>query len=131
MNQPRLSILLAAAVLVTFFATNVQAANPNGTWTWKFSGQNGQEIELSLTLKTDGDKLSGTLKRPNGQGTEIMNGTFKNDEVAFTTVIERNGQSFTTKYKGKIEGDTIKGKTERERDGQVNSRDWEAKREKQ
>jgi hypothetical protein len=59
-----------------------------------------------------------------------MNGSFKNDEVAFTTVMERNGQSFTTKYKGKIEGDTIKGKTERERDGQVNSRDWEANREK-
>ena len=84
---------------------------------------------MSLTLKADGEKLTCTLKRPNGES-EITDGTFKNDEVAFTVVTERNGQSFTTKYKGNVDGDTIKGKTERERDGQVNSRDWEAKREK-
>jgi hypothetical protein len=29
---------------------------------------------------------------------------------------------------GKLSGDTIKGKSESERDGQVQSRDWEAKR---
>ena len=38
---------------------------------------------------------------------------FKNDEVSFTTTFERNGVSRTTKYKGKVEGNTIKGKTER------------------
>jgi hypothetical protein len=38
--------------------------------------------------------------------------------------------SFVTKYQGKVDGDTIKGKTERERNGQTMSRDWEAKREK-
>ena len=37
----------------------------------------------------------------------------------------------TTKYTGKVSGDTIKGKTERERDGQTQSRDWEAKRAKE
>jgi hypothetical protein len=34
-----------------------------------------------------------------------------------------------TKYTGKISGDTIKGKSESERDGQPTSRDWVAKRE--
>ena len=42
---------------------------------------------------------------------------------------EFNGNKFTTKYAGKISGDTIKGKAESERDGQARSRDWEAKRE--
>jgi hypothetical protein len=35
----------------------------------------------------------------------------------------------TIKYNGKLSGDSIKGKTESERDGQPRSRDWEAKRE--
>src|SRR5690242_7296585 len=35
--------------------------------------------------------------------------------------------NFTTKYDGKVTGDTIKGKMEFERDGETRSRDWEAK----
>ena len=42
---------------------------------------------------------------------------------------EFNGNKFTAKYNGKISGDSIKGKIETERNGQSNSRDWEAKRE--
>jgi hypothetical protein len=113
------------------WATIARAADANGTWKWKFTTPNGQEIEFSLALKQDGDKLSGTLTRgASGRTSEIGDGKVKDGEVSFSTVIERNGQSFTTKYKGKLDGDTIKGTTERERDGQVNTRDWEAKREK-
>jgi hypothetical protein len=35
-----------------------------------------------------------------------------------------------SKYKGKVSRETIKGTIEFERDGQTQSRDWEAKREK-
>jgi hypothetical protein len=52
------------------------------------------------------------------------------DEVTFTVNREFNNQKFTIKYKGKVEGDTIKGKTEFERNGEAQSRDWEAKRAK-
>jgi hypothetical protein len=34
------------------------------------------------------------------------------------------------KYSGKVEGDEIKGKIEFDRQGQTQSRDWVAKREK-
>lgn len=44
---------------------------------------------------------------------------------------ERNGQKRTTKYNGKVSGDTITGKIEFERNGETQSRDWEAKREKE
>jgi hypothetical protein len=50
--------------------------------------------------------------------------------VTFSVTRERNGQKRTTKYNGKLEGDTIKGKAEFQRDGQTQSRDWEAKRDK-
>ena len=61
---------------------------------------------------------------------QIEDAKFKDGEVAFAVTRERNGQKFTIKYKGKVSGDTIKGKTEFERNGEKQSRDWEAKREK-
>ena len=79
--------------------------------------------------KAEGEKLTGSIGR-NGQTTEIMNGTFKAGEVAFTVVRERNGQSITSKYKGKVEGDAISGKIEFELNGESRSFDWNAKREK-
>ena len=123
-------MLLAAFVVVGFLAATAQAADPNGTWKWKRMGQNGQEFEMSLDLKSEGEKLTGQIALPMGDKVEIKDGAFKNDEVSFTTTFEFNGNSITVKYKGKVEGDTIKGKTERERNGEVMSRDWEAKREK-
>ena len=60
--------------------------------------------------------------------TAIQDGTCKDGAVSFTVVRERNGQNMTFKYTGKVSGDTIKGKSEIERDGQTQSRDWEAKK---
>lgn len=128
-RHAKLMTLVGAACLVCFAATAL-AADANGTWNWTFKGRDGQEVEITMDLKQEGDKLSGKIKLPFGDGieVEIKDGTFKSDEVSFKTEIERNGNTFTTKYKGKVEGDTIKGKTERERNGEVQSRDWEAKR---
>jgi hypothetical protein len=39
------------------------------------------------------------------------------------------GNTFVMKYMGKVSGDTIKGKTEFERNGEKQEREWEAKRE--
>ena len=116
-------------MLVGLAAQSQAASNPDGTWKWSFTTQNGQQIDFTLNLKHEGEKLTGTLMTGFGD-IEIKDGTFKNDEVNFKTVFERDGNSFTTKYSGKVDGDTIKGQSERERNGQVNKRDWEAKREK-
>jgi hypothetical protein len=51
--------------------------------------------------------------------------------VAFTVHPEIDGNKLTVKYKGKIEGDTFKGKREIERDGQTTTREFEAKRSKE
>jgi hypothetical protein len=64
----------------------------------------------------------------NGQETAIQEGKCKDCEVSFTVVRERNGQKMTSKFTGKLSVDTIKGKRESQRDGQTQSRDWEAKR---
>ena len=64
------------------------------------------------------------------QETKIDDATFKDGEVAFSVTRERNGQKNTTKYKGKLDGDAIKGTIEMTRDGNTTNRDWNAKREK-
>jgi hypothetical protein len=125
---------LAVAALVVAFAGLVGAAraedkaNPSGTWKWTVNF-GGNEREMTLKLKLDGDKLTGALVRGD-QETKIEDGKFKDGDVSFKVTRERDGNKFTIKYSGKVSGDTIKGKTEFERDGETRTRDWEAKRAK-
>jgi hypothetical protein len=102
-------------------------ADPTGTWKWSFAGQNGQTRETTLNLKMDGDKLAGTISGRGGE-TAIQEGKVKGDEISFQVTREFNERKVTMKYHGKISGDTIKGKVESERNGEPQSRDWEAKR---
>ena len=50
--------------------------------------------------------------------------------MSFKIVREFNNNKFVMNYSGKVDGDVIKGKIESERNGNTQSRDWEAKREK-
>lgn len=104
-------------------------ADPTGTWKWSVTFNN-QTRESTLKLKLEGDKLTGSMLGRNNAETPIEDASFKDGEIKFSVTRERNNQKFTTKYSGKLEGDTIKGKSEFDRNGQVRSRDWEAKREK-
>ena len=84
----------------------------------------------TLKLKLEGDKLTGALIGRNAQETKIDDAKYKDGELSFSVARERNGQKMTSKYTGKLTGDTIKGKIEFERDGQPQSRDWDATRAK-
>lgn len=115
---------------VVGFVSPVSAADdPTGTWKWTASF-GGQEREQTLKLKLEGDKLTGSMLGRDNQETAIENATFKDGKVSFSVTREFNGQKRTTKYNGALSGDTITGKSERERDGQVQSTDWVAKRQK-
>jgi hypothetical protein len=155
-TQKALASLIACAIFALGTATAVQAAEKSdkkadatGTWTWTMQprgGQGGdapQPRKITLKLKAEGEKLTGSVTSPfgrrGGQGgdaqqptpTEISDGKVKGDEVSFSVVREFNGNKFTQKYSGKLDGDTIKGKIAFERNGEAQSRDWEAKREKE
>jgi hypothetical protein len=127
--------LATCAVLMLGAASQAQAADATGTWTWSRPGRNGGEAQkLTLKLKADGEKLTGSLTSPGRQGgdpvkTEISGGKVKGDEISFSVTREFNANKMTIKYSGKVSADMIKGKTESERNGQPQSRDWEAKRE--
>jgi hypothetical protein len=126
--------LLVAAVCLALlgFAGVVRAAdkpNPTGTWKWKIMF-GGEERELAVKLKQEGDKLTGVFIGPDNNETKIEDGKYKDGDVSFTVNREFNGNKISIKYHGKVDGDTIKGKSEIERDGETRTRDWEAKRAK-
>ncbi len=119
---------LAAFTLLLALGAAAQAADPNGTWQWTFERPQG-EVEVKLDLQADGEKLTGKVYSGERE-TEISDGTFKNDEVSFNTVRERDGNKFTMTYKGKVEGDKITGTVEFQTPDQTRSRPWEATRAK-
>jgi hypothetical protein len=126
---------LAAAVLALIVAGSADSAraadkpDPTGTWKWTVP-VGDQKREATLKLKLTGDKLTGTVIGPDGKEGPIEDATCKDGEVAFKVSRERDGVKFTVKFKGKLTGDTIKGKSEIDRNGEIQTRDWEAKRDK-
>lgn len=107
----------------------IAADGPTGTWKWEFK-RGDQTREVTLKLKLEGDKLTGSMPGRNNTETAIENGSFKDGVVSFSVTREFNGNKRTTKYSGKLDGDTIKGETESPgRDGgDAVKRPWEAKR---
>ena len=140
----RLATIVQNAACLLFFvsataraednkAADTKKGDVNGTWTWTQAGRNGgPDREFTLKLKTEGDKLTGTLSSPGrgGQSSDakIEHGKVNGEEVSFDVTREFNGNSFTTKYKGKVSGDSITGKASTERNGETRDRDWTAKR---
>src|SRR5437867_1090248 len=127
---------VACAILALGAVAQAQdkKADPTGTWTWSQPGRNGgPDRKSTLKLKLEGDKVTGTLSAPGrgGQSSDvaISEGKIKGDEISFEVTREVGGNKLTSKYHGKISGDSIKGKMEFDRNGQTQSRDWEAKRE--
>ena len=119
------------------------AVNPTGTWKVTFPNQtNGP----TLKLKLQGDKLTGTMSRQAGGKIEqltLEDGKLNGDEISFltrhfATVYIKNvlqptdtNQVTLSSYRGKISGDIIKGKVEKDTRGtfaNVRTQDWEAKR---
>ena len=107
------SILLAVAFVAA-------AADVSGKWTYDqtMPGRNGGDpttVTVTLTLKADGAKLTGTvLGGGMGRGgaptpQDIGDGKVDGDKISFTTTRPgRNGGDPTvTTYKGTLKGDTL------------------------
>ena len=61
-----------------------------------------------LTLKIDGDTLSGSVESPMGSS-EFSGGTVNGDEVAWTMKIKTPMGEMDLEYKGTVNGDDIAG----------------------
>lgn len=127
----------ALVVALFAFVSGVQADDknsPTGTWKWTPAaggggggGKKGTPREMTLKLKLEGDKLTGSMPGRGDTETKIEDGSFKNGEVSFKITRERNGNKTVTTYKGKVDGDKLTGTIDR---GQGEPTKWEAKRSK-
>jgi hypothetical protein len=78
----------------------------NGRWLTKIEGPDGGEgMELTFTLKVDGEKLTGKVESQMGE-IDITNGKVKGDEFSFDVDVGGN----TISHECKIAGDEIKMK---------------------
>ncbi len=151
-QDPRLRAvtLIAYAVLVLGAADVVCSevhSNPTGTWTWTTPiPQSDQAPRRSaripalqrkntLTLKLDGDKLSGTiytqLSQPRTNPVPITAATLHGDQLSFAVTREVYGKKYLQKFAGTVTDDTINGIVDYELNGQPHSAPWTAKREPQ
>jgi hypothetical protein len=135
----KLTKILIGAALLTMAMLQAQAedkkVDPTGTYVWTMPGRNGgPDRTNTLSLKLDGDKLTGKISAPGRGGattdTEIADGKLTGSDVSFTVVRTFNGNSMTNKYTGTVADGSIKGKVEFTRNGDTQSRDWEAKAQK-
>ena len=136
-RKPSLKFLVqslsCALLVIGASAYAADKADPAGTWTWTQPGRNGgPDRTNTLTLKMEDSKLAGKISAPGRGGqaaeTPVADLKVEGDAISFTVVRQFNGNSMTNKYAGKIAADKITGKIEFNRNGEAQSRDWEAKR---
>ena len=88
MRQLTVAALALALVGLAGMARAEDKASPNGTWKWTVSF-GGQDRNLAVKLKADGEKLTGKYISPNGTETDIEDGKYKDGEVSFKVTREQ------------------------------------------
>jgi hypothetical protein len=81
----------------------------DGVWKWTVTvGE--WTIDSRVTLKADGEKLTGKLAGGRGGDLDIHRGKFKENRVYFEVERRnRDGEKSTNVYRGKLDGDKITG----------------------
>jgi len=117
---------LRLALLAGLLAVAAFAADVTGKWTAETPGRGGRAMQQTITLKADGNTLTGTMSGRGGE-TAISDGKIDGDNISFSVVREFQGNSMKMNYTGKVSGDTIQFKVQRE-GGDQPPREFTAKR---
>ena len=99
---------IAAALVTMFIATATPFAQNDvaGGWDVTINGPQGA-ITAGLTLKQDGEKLTGAIDSP--QGTAELTGTVKGTTVSLAFSIQGPQGPLDIKVTGEVAGTTMKG----------------------
>ena len=124
------AILSAAlALVVCGLAAAANQADPVGTWKCEYN-IGDQKRTSTLTIKKDGDKITGTMSWPDQKDTNLQDLKLKDGDLTFSAERVVGGNSFHVEYKFMINGDTLKGKGTLDVGGEKRDFDIEGKREK-
>jgi hypothetical protein len=118
-------LLVSSLLLVSALADPPEIA---GRWRWNVRGGDGEGRPVNVTLKQEGEKVTGTM-RAFGNPTEIEDGKVTEEgDVSFAIRRRNNNRVFESKYTGKFVDGKITGKIESVRDGETRTSDWNATR---
>jgi len=123
MKKFAITTLVLCAASSTAFAASI-----DGKWTSEVKfGE--RTIQNTFNLKSDGDKLTGTMETSAGgqsRSTDIKDGKLDGDNFKFTIVQHGKQGERTFVYEGKVDGDELKGTAKV--DGMDQSRPFNAKK---
>jgi len=109
--------LLFVTTILLALAFAAMAADPSGKWVFEQPGRQGATTKVTLTLKADGSKLTGSVSQPGRDGnameTAISEGSISGDSFSFKVSREMGGNTFVTSYSGTMAGDDLKLKITR------------------
>ncbi len=80
-----------------------------GDWKYSITRQNGDTMDLVMSLKVDGEKVDGVVKV--NEFEMPIEGTYKAGTFAYKTERERDGQTWTSSFSGTVSGDKLTGKS--------------------
>jgi hypothetical protein len=124
------AILSAALVLVVYgLAVAANQADPVGTWKCEYN-IGDQKRSSTLTIKKDGDKLTGTMTWPDQKDAPLKDIKLKDGELTFSAERVLMDNKFNIEYKFVVNGDALKGKGTLDIGGEKRDFDIEGKREK-
>ena len=106
-----------------------EKADPVGTWKCEYE-IGDQHRTSTLTIKQDGDKLTGTMSWPDQKEEALKEVKLKGDTLTFSAVRKFMDNEIPIDYTLKIDGDKLKGKGAAEFGGNKQEFDIEGKREK-
>ena len=105
MRYPARSVAVLAVVLLAASYAFAQSAVA-GAWKMTFQTDQGA-VEADMTLKQDGQKVTGSLNSP--QGEAPLEGTFTDSKLVMSLTVDAQGQVLTITFAGVLEKDTLKG----------------------
>jgi hypothetical protein len=102
--------LLFVVAILCALTFAVMAADVSGKWTYETQGRGGNTMTTTLTLKADGASLTGSMDSGRGNPVDISDGKVDGNTITFsvTRTMGQSGQSYTTKYTGTLDGDSLK-----------------------
>ena len=83
-----------------------KGADPSGTWKGAFDFQ-GSSIPLTIHLRIEGSKVTGTVEGLPTTPAEIHDGTLSGETVSFWVDTDYEGQTYKLVYQGKIGAEEI------------------------
>ena len=125
------TLIAAGMVLGLVGLTSAQdkKADPVGTWKCEYE-IGGQQRTSTLTIKKDGEKLSGTMSWADQKDEPLKDVKLKEGTLTFSAVRKLMGNEITVEYTLKIDADELKGKGAAEFGGEKQEFDFNGKREK-